>query len=735
MNSRDLTQQNRSLATRRLKILTSGLLLASLAVPGSAWAQGLPSADSLGDAPPVDEKLAPAPTPRVIAKPAQPENRDTADGFVDETLDEETSDANEANDDAAPRTTRKVADDEELRAGPGVNLEGSLGFHHIASAKPGKANTYHIGLLGTFSKGSDVIRYRDENEFLDARLLLQATIIEHFSLNLGIRATNNVNTYARPQSMLTQGDLHLGLRGHLSPTPGMYLAADLTGFMPTGFSSSGLQLNAMNVRPRLLVTADFGELFADNGGEDLAGLTAHFNFGYLFDNSQNLLPDGVRPNRVERFAHQLSAYDYLEFGLGVEYALPYVAPFVAWNFRVPVNADDNTCGANTALRCVDEVGFAAFPDLLSLGLRAEPVENLGLMAGVDIGLGGEQAEGVPVTLPWQLVLGASWRIDPEPRVEYIETVIEKEKVVQAESESAFILGTVKDEKTGQPIAGAIITYRDPAEKTAQATNARGTFISYGFAPGKQVAIQVSHPDYAPADARLMIDGPGELPLEVKLKSVVKKGTVSGTVIDQDGNPVANARVNLDGTDREQITTGANGRFTREVGVGDYTVAASAPGYLAGGRDVQVQADKAVQLEITLRPEPKEELVEVEADRIRIKQTVFFDTGKATIQARSFDMLNQVASVMLTYPSLKKVRVEGHTDDVGNQDANLRLSRERAQSVVDYLVEQGVSRERLQSDGFGSSQPLVPNSSPQNRSLNRRVEFKIVEQAETLNLAK
>jgi outer membrane protein OmpA-like peptidoglycan-associated protein len=75
-----------------------------------------------------------------------------------------------------------------------------------------------------------------------------------------------------------------------------------------------------------------------------------------------------------------------------------------------------------------------------------------------------------------------------------------------------------------------------------------------------------------------------------------------------------------------------------------------------------------------------------------------------------------------------VRVEGHTDEVGTRDYNVKLSEERAASVRTYLVEHGVDASRLEAAGFGFDKPLSPGKSAKDHELNRRVEFVIVERA-------
>jgi large repetitive protein len=103
-----------------------------------------------------------------------------------------------------------------------------------------------------------------------------------------------------------------------------------------------------------------------------------------------------------------------------------------------------------------------------------------------------------------------------------------------------------------------------------------------------------------------------------------------------------------------------------------------------------------------------------------------DVNKDIIQKRSYNLLDQVASILKTHPELTKVRVEGHTDADGSDAANLDLSDRRAKAVRRYLSERGVDEERLDAEGFGETRPVAPNNNKKNKEKNRRVEFVIVE---------
>ncbi len=121
---------------------------------------------------------------------------------------------------------------------------------------------------------------------------------------------------------------------------------------------------------------------------------------------------------------------------------------------------------------------------------------------------------------------------------------------------------------------------------------------------------------------------------------------------------------------------------------------------------------------------------IKNSQIQILEQPKFDFDKASIRPESDSLLTEVAKVMNEHPEVKHVRVEGHTDSIGSSAYNKKLSGQRAQSVVNWLVAQGVARERLTSVGMGKESPMVPNDSDANRALNRRVEFHIEEQDTT-----
>ncbi|TKC95194.1 OmpA family protein [Polyangium fumosum] len=118
-------------------------------------------------------------------------------------------------------------------------------------------------------------------------------------------------------------------------------------------------------------------------------------------------------------------------------------------------------------------------------------------------------------------------------------------------------------------------------------------------------------------------------------------------------------------------------------------------------------------------------VRVEGTQIVILQEVNFATGSDVIAPESYALLEQVAAVFAQHPEIARVAIDGHTDNVGVERANVTLSQRRAVAVVRWLVDHGVDARRLEARGFGPRRPVASNDKPEGRAKNRRVEFQIL----------
>ncbi|RNL54967.1 DUF6089 family protein [Pedobacter jejuensis] len=125
------------------------------------------------------------------------------------------------------------------------------------------------------------------------------------------------------------------------------------------------------------------------------------------------------------------------------------------------------------------------------------------------------------------------------------------------------------------------------------------------------------------------------------------------------------------------------------------------------------------------PQVTEKVIVTEADRAVVKDAIKnleFDLGKATIRSKSYASLNRVAALLVEKNF--SLKLAGHTDNTGSKALNLRLSKERAESVKAYLVSQGANASRIEATGYGMGQPIATNKTAAGRQQNRRVEFTI-----------
>ena len=119
-------------------------------------------------------------------------------------------------------------------------------------------------------------------------------------------------------------------------------------------------------------------------------------------------------------------------------------------------------------------------------------------------------------------------------------------------------------------------------------------------------------------------------------------------------------------------------------------------------------------------------VKVTDTQLLVSSKVYFDYDKAQIKSVSHAILDAVAETMRANPYIRKIVIEGHTDNEGTETYNQTLSERRAEAVMQYLIHKGVPAERLSFKGYGFSRPKASNDSEAGKAINRRVEFTIVQ---------
>ncbi|MEM9992069.1 MAG: OmpA family protein, partial [Bacteroidota bacterium] len=175
------------------------------------------------------------------------------------------------------------------------------------------------------------------------------------------------------------------------------------------------------------------------------------------------------------------------------------------------------------------------------------------------------------------------------------------------------------------------------------------------------------------------------------------------------------------------TTGNDGAFLTVLpSQEDYALRVHKQGYIFHSEHFALAKgvpNKAFELDIYLNP-IEETITKDSPKKAVILKNVFFDTASAKLLAPSQGELNQLANLLKENPALR-IQINGHTDNVGQAQANQQLSRARAKAVYDYLMQQGIAASRLQYEGFGADQPLASNTTPDGRQKNRRTEFVVL----------
>ena len=103
--------------------------------------------------------------------------------------------------------------------------------------------------------------------------------------------------------------------------------------------------------------------------------------------------------------------------------------------------------------------------------------------------------------------------------------------------------------------------------------------------------------------------------------------------------------------------------------------------------------------------------------------LLFDTAKATLQVESQDQLTSVASILKAFPNVE-IKIGGYTDNTGDKAANMKLSADRAATVVGELAKMGIDPKRLSSEGYGDAHPVADNGTEEGRQKNRRVSMRV-----------
>lgn len=169
-------------------------------------------------------------------------------------------------------------------------------------------------------------------------------------------------------------------------------------------------------------------------------------------------------------------------------------------------------------------------------------------------------------------------------------------------------------------------------------------------------------------------------------------------------------------------TNSDGNFTIELkGAEDYIILVKSVGEALPYTEISIPALNPGESYGTM-----EIVVQIDPPREFTLDNVFFETGKSSLKGESFAELDELYELMSSKKTLE-IEIAGHTDDVGDENDNLTLSQQRAESARAYLMNKGITAERVIAKGYGESQPIAENNTPEGRQKNRRTEVKVLKE--------
>jgi outer membrane protein OmpA-like peptidoglycan-associated protein len=423
------------------------------------------------------------------------------------------------------------------------------------------------------------------------------------------------------------------------------------------------------------------------------------------------------------------------------------------------------------------VGYEAIPSRLSIGTRVTPFSKafrgLSGLVGIDIGLSGTSRfiEEVAPTAPWTMYLGLGYAFDTKEKVAPPPPPAPPAPPPQLiAAPQTFVRGFVHEaNKADVPAGDAVVAFEGGAQPPV-ATGADGRFLSRNVPPGSYT-FNIKAPGFKPGTCQVVVPPeqpmqmqaqpfggqpmggpqlpPGQLPppgapmgapppqqpqadryidVDCQLEALPKLGNVVGSVKDAEGgSAIPSATVKLtDAQGKEySATSDATGAFRMpDVQPGMVKIRVEAANFMTSGLEVEVLANQDARANVSLNKRPKIASVKIAGNELKLSKQINFETDSAKILGSSNPLMDEIADVLRRNPNIKKVEIQGHTDNTGSPDRNAQLSQDRANSVRNWLVAAGIEGSRMTAKGYGSSKPLAPNVTAANRARNRRVQFMI-----------
>jgi len=341
-------------------------------------------------------------------------------------------------------------------------------------------------------------------------------------------------------------------------------------------------------------------------------------------------------------------------------------------------------------------------------------------------------EYAPTTQQYNIVAGISYGVRPTYEVKVVkEKVVEKVcdescKKGAPEVITGFAKGFVYEEGSETPIGNAIVIMEGTGLTNLATDPVYGDFTTPPIPPNKY-NFTILKDGYEPTQVLVEIKKNEKTLVKAYLKKRIVEGSILAKVIDSKGQVVTDAEVvAISGERQVELKKDESNNYSAKLNAGKWYVVAKSENRLSSGKIVEVETNKVANVEIQLKQKPKDTLIVVEKDRIVLKKKIQFAKNSAKIIGNSAIILDMVADAINSNPKIKKVIIEGHTDDTGSREKNIALSQQRADAVKDYLIKAGIPEQILEAKGYGPDKPIASNKTSKGKEQNRRVEFVIVE---------
>ena len=315
---------------------------------------------------------------------------------------------------------------------------------------------------------------------------------------------------------------------------------------------------------------------------------------------------------------------------------------------------------------------------------------------------------------------------PAPPTVIIPEPIKEEIKIPAKD----IVVTVTDEATGQPlqyvevslksIGGNVFTATSNADGNATFTAVQADSYNISGRLNKIDATTTSlvKDDFTKQGNQILL----------AISHNDPRFTLVGNTVDKTaGKPVGNTVVTI--TNSTQSSTAfatsaeSNGEFRTQLEASsDFVIVGKKASYISNIENIST---KGLNRSATLYVKLQLGIEEAKAGTKIVLNKIYFETGKATLNTSSSSDLNKLVQFIKDNPAIL-LEIQGHTDNTGSIATNIKLSQLRANSVVNYLVKNGIAKERLVAKGYGPSVPIADNATREGKAENRRVEMKVLQ---------